>query len=66
MAETPFCSREMEQIIRHIIETCPNTKFEGGIVTSQNQERTSDVVNESGDAVKKLLNIILGSLTTFI
>lgn len=67
MAETPFCFCEIEQIIRHTIETtCPNAKSEDGIVTLQSRKRTSDEDNVSGNAAKKLLNITFGSPTTFI
>jgi len=31
MEQSPLCSCGAEQTIRHIIDACPNTKFEGGI-----------------------------------
>jgi hypothetical protein len=31
MSESPFCECGEEQTVRHIVDTCPGTRFEGGI-----------------------------------
>jgi len=43
MERSPLCSCGAEQTIGHIIEECPNTKFEGGM--KKLHEAATEAVN---------------------